>query len=119
MNISSQPDTDLGPLFSPGQYDLLTIDKPEKQRKPRPEAEIVSLLRLLFVSDSDRTLYQVARKLYTSLGTDYARRGLDALARLPGYSNSILKYGVSSMTQVSRIEQAAAAEDELERAAVA
>lgn len=107
-----------GPLFSAGQYDLLTIDKPEKQRKPRPEAEIVSLLRLVFINEGDRTLYQVAHKLYVSLGTEYTRRGLDALGRLPGWTNAIIKHGVSAMTQVTRIEQAACASDDLQREAV-
>ncbi len=109
---------DLGPLFSPGQYDLMTIDKPEKQRKPRPEAEIVAQLRLVFSNEGDRTLYQVAHKLYLSLGAEYTRRGLDALAKLPGWTNAILKHGVPAMTQVTRIEQAACASDELEREAV-
>ncbi len=109
---------DLGLLFSPGQYDLLTINKPEKQRKPRPEAEIVDMLRLIFINEGNRTLYQVAHKLYLSLGTEYTRRGLDALARLPGWTNAIIKHGVSAMTQVTRIEQAASASDDLQREAV-
>lgn len=100
-------DEDLGPLFSTGQYDMLTVDKPERQRKPRPEAEVVAQLRIIFSNESDRTLYQTGRRLYNDVGVDYARRGMDALAKLPGWSNAIIKYGVKSMTQVTRIEQAA------------
>lgn len=106
---------DLGPLFTPGQYDALTVDKPERQRKPRPEADIVAQLHILFSEEGDRTLYQTARKLYNSLGVEYSRRGLDALARIPGWASTIIKYKVKSMTQVTRIEQAAASTDGLAR----
>lgn len=105
---------DLGPLFSPGQYDMLTIDKLDRQRKARPETEIVSQLKILFANESASTLYQTGRRLYNDVGSDYARAGMDRLARLPGWTNAILKYGVKSMTQVSRIEQAAA-HDGIER----
>lgn len=109
---------DLGPLFSPGQYDALTVDKPERQRKLRPEAEIVRQLRIVFVNEGDRMLFISAAKLYRSIGTDYARRGLDALARLPGWTNAIIKHGVPSMTQVTRIEQAACSTDGYEHPVV-
>lgn len=108
-------DDDFGPLFSPGQYDLLTIDKPERQRKPRPEGEIVAMLKLIFIDAPARTLWQVARKLYISIGAEYARSGLDALARLPNWSSAIIKFKVSPMTQVTRIEQAAASSDPIQR----
>lgn len=113
--MSNQLSDDLGLLFSPGQYAMLTVDKPERQKKPRPEGEVVSQLRILFVNEGDRTLYSVGRKLYNEVGTDAARRGLDALARLPGWSNAIVKHGVPAMTQVTRIVQAACATDGLDR----
>ncbi len=108
-------DADLGPLFSPGQYAMLTVDKPERQKKARPEAEVVSQLRIVFVHEGDRTLYSVGRKLYNEVGTEAARRGLDALARLPGWSSAIVKHGVPAVSQVTRITQAACATDGLVR----
>lgn len=109
-----------GPLFTEGQYDMLTADKPERQRKPRPEKEIVESLRYVFGQHtSDRLLYTAARKLYNSCGLELAVRGLERLSNLPGWSYMIRLNKVSVMTQVSRIEQAAATgDDQYQREAV-
>lgn len=100
------------PLFTEGQFDLLTIDKPEKQRKPRPEAPIVEALRQFFGNHSDRLLYSAARRLYNSCGVDLTLRGLERLSNLPGWGYAIRLHKANVMTQISRIEQAAAISDD-------
>jgi len=98
-------------LLTPQQYDLFAIDKPERQRKPRPEAALVADLRNVFVGSGDKPLWMVARKLYESVGIDLARKGLLKLVNTYGWLDFIVKKGISPMTQVSRLEQAAAASD--------
>lgn len=104
-------DDDYGPLFTPNQYALASIERPDKQKKPRPEAPLVAELQNVFDETPQRTLWMIARKLYTSVGNELAKQGLLRLVNLYGWLDFIKLKGISPMTQVSRIEQAAAACD--------
>ena len=104
-----------GLLLTAGQYDMLVVDKPEKSVKPRPESAIVDALRGVFFYEGDRPLHIVGRKLYNRVGVALTLQGLDALCQLPGWRNAMSEYRVGSLTQETRIEQAACACDPTER----
>jgi hypothetical protein len=99
-------------LLTSGQYDLLTVDKPERSRKPQPCADLVHELSETFPYASQRALWTVGRKLHDSVGSDLAKRGLIALSSLNGWLQFVRLHEVSLMTLVSRIEQAGVAMDD-------
>ena len=106
-----------GPYFEPRQYDLLAIDKPEKQRV-KPNTELVFLLRGVFSHASDRDLYIAANKLVGSgVGKNSLGLGLAKLCAIPRWKEYIQSMHSSPIQLVSRIEQASAsAEQELYKA---
>jgi hypothetical protein len=103
-------DSDL--LLTAQQYDLLTVDKPEKSRKPQPCAGLVNELRETFPYASERVLWTVGRKLHDSVGSELGKRGLIALSSLTGWLQFVRLHEVNLMTLVSRIEQASVAMDD-------
>lgn len=102
---------DLGPLFTPGQYAMANIERPDKQKKPRPEAPLVAELQNVFDETPPRALWMIARRLHNTVGNDLAIRGLLRLTNLYGWLDFVKLKGINPMTQISRIEQAAAACD--------
>jgi len=97
-----------GRTFTAGQYDLLTIDKPEKKRAS-PFAPMVEELRVVFPYSGERLLYTVAGKLYGSgVGQNSLRLALVKLCAIPGWLSFVQKMCVNPITMVTRIQQAAA-----------
>lgn len=97
-----------GPLFEPRQYDLLTIDKPEK-RRVRPATELVEILRVVFGHAAERDLYIAASKLLgDQVGKHSLELGLGKLCAIPYWRGYIQKMKSSPITLTSRIAQASA-----------
>lgn len=93
--------------FTPQQYDLLTIDKPEKKRV-RPAAALAFLLHGVFKWASDRDIYIAANKLNANgIGTNSLKLALDKLIAIPYWLDYVTKMRSNPMTLVPRIEQAA------------
>lgn len=97
-----------GPLFEPRQYDLLTVDKPEK-RRVKPAAELVDALRVVFGYAADRDLYIAAAKLLgDQVGKNSLALGLEKLCAIPYWRGYVTKMKTSPILLVPRIAQASA-----------
>lgn len=97
-----------GPYFEPRQYDLLTIDKPEK-RRAKPNVELVEILRTVFHYAAERDLYIAAAKLLgAGVGKNSLTLGLGKLCAIPYWRGYVQKMQSSIITLIPRIEQASA-----------
>lgn len=95
-------------LYTKRQYDLLVVDRPDRQRRVRPEAPLVDELRKVFTSSSDRSIWQVAVRLSKAVGVELAMAGLAKMVDTYGWASFIRLKKVDIMSQVTRIVQAAA-----------
>lgn len=105
--MDDEPEIIDSPLFTPGQYDLLTVGKPEKKRV-KPASELVVIIRRVLDYAADRDLYMLAGKLLSDGVTPpLLGAGMDRLVAIPYWEGYVNKMRSAPITLLPRIEQAA------------